>query len=53
LGHIASDCLNRKVITLAEWESIKEDEEEEGREEIVVDEEESSEEEVTRADSKK
>ena len=33
LAHIASDCPNKKVITLAEWESIRKDDEEEGREE--------------------
>jgi len=34
LGHIVTDCPNRKVITLAEWEAVKEgdleDEKEEG-----------------------
>jgi len=29
LGHIASECPNRKVITLAEWAAVKEDFEEE------------------------
>jgi len=33
LGHIAADCPNRKVVTLAEWESLKEEEEEEPEEE--------------------
>ena len=32
LGHIASECPNRKVITLAEWTAVKEDFEEEERE---------------------
>jgi len=32
LGHIASKCPNRKVITLAEWETAKEDFEEEEKE---------------------
>ena len=49
MGHITFDCPNRKVITLTERESIKEDEEEEGREESVVDEEDSPKEEVTGA----
>jgi len=31
LGHIASECPNRKVITLAEWAAVKEDFEEEGK----------------------
>jgi len=29
LGHIASECPNRKVIALAEWAAVKEDFEEE------------------------
>ena len=29
LGHIASDCPNRRIISLAEWEANKEEEEEE------------------------
>jgi len=49
LGRIDSDWQNRKVITLAEWEYIKEDDEKEGREESMEDEE-SPKEEVTRAD---
>ena len=32
LGHIASECPNRKVITLAEWTTVKEDFEEEEHE---------------------
>jgi len=32
LGHIASECPNRKVITLAEWTAVKEDFEEEENE---------------------
>jgi len=39
-GHIASDCTNRRVVTLAEWESLKEEEEEgsieERHEEVVI-----------------
>ena len=50
LGHIASDCPNRKVITLAEWESVKEEEKDEEEEEAVAEEEENPEEEVTGAD---
>jgi len=46
LGHIASDSPNRKVISLAEWESIKEEEEEE----TMEGEEASPKEEVTKAD---
>jgi len=29
LGHIASECPNRKVITLTEWAAVKEDFEDE------------------------
>ena len=47
LGHIASDCPNRKVITLAEWETMKEEEKEDVEEESVEEEEESPKEEVT------
>jgi len=50
LGNIASDCPNRKVISLAKWETIKEDDEDEGKEESVEKEEESPEEEVSGAD---
>jgi len=31
LGHIASECPNRRIISLAEWEANKEEEEEEDR----------------------
>jgi len=31
LGHIASECPNRRIISLAEWETNKEEEEEEDR----------------------
>ena len=42
LGHIATDCPNRKVITLAEWEAVKEEEKDvESQEELEGDEEES------------
>jgi len=50
LVHIASDCTNRKVISLVEWETMKEEEKEEKEEETVEEEEESPEEKVTRAD---
>ena len=50
LGHTAFDCPNRKVITLAEWQSVKEEEKEEEEEEAVEGEEEDLEEEVTGAD---
>jgi len=49
LGHIPSDCPNRKVISLAECESLKKEKEEE-EDEAVEEEEESPEEEVTRVD---
>jgi len=39
LGFIASGCLNRKVITLAEWETMKEYEKKEVEEESLEDEE--------------
>jgi len=51
LGHIASDCPNRKVVTLMEWQTVKDDEKEE-EEEVAVEEkeEEEVEDEVTGAD---
>jgi len=52
-GHIVTDCPNRKVITLAKWETLKEYEEEEMKEEKVEGEEESPKEELTRADEGK
>jgi len=48
LGHIPSDCPNRKVISLTEWESVKEEDKEEEEEET-----ESPEEEETGADEGK
>ena len=33
LGHIATDCQNRKVITLVKWEAMKEEEKEVEQEE--------------------
>ena len=50
LGHLASDCPNRKVISLGEWESVKQEEKKEEDEETVEEEEESLEEEVTGVD---
>ena len=44
LGHIASDCPNRKVITLAEWTNVKEVFEEEHEEEEEPESEEAQEE---------
>ena len=29
LGHITSDCLNRRIITLVEWDAIREEDKEE------------------------
>jgi len=46
LGHIDVDCPNRKVITLAEWEVVKEDNLEEEKEEGVDGEGEETQEEV-------
>ena len=46
LGHIASDCPNRKVITLAEWATVKEEFEEEEKEDDFEDELEETQEEV-------
>jgi len=44
LGHIAADCLKQKVITLAEWEVVKEEEKEvEPKEDLKEKEEESQE----------
>jgi len=48
LGLLAFDCPNRKVISLDEWESAKEEEKEEEEEE-AMEEEENLEEEVTGA----
>jgi len=35
LGHIVADCPNRKVITLVEWVTLKEDDLEDEKEEGV------------------
>jgi len=35
LSHIVADCLNRRVITLAEWDALKEDVVEEEKEEDI------------------
>ena len=50
LGHIASDYQNQKIIPLAEWETVKEEEKEDEEEEGVEEEEESPTEEVTGVD---
>ena len=50
LGHIVSNCPNRKVITLTKWETMKEHEKEEVEEESVENEEENPEVEVIKAD---
>ena len=50
LGHIASDCPNRKVITLAEWTNVKEVFEEEHEEEEEPESEEAQEEVEEEAD---
>ena len=44
LGHLASDCPNRRIISLADWEANKEEEEKEGR--MLCSREEAQEEEV-------
>jgi len=44
LGHIASDFPNRKFISSAEWETVKEEKKEEKEEETVEEDEESPEE---------
>ena len=49
LGHVASDCPNRKVIFFGRWESMKGEEKEEEEEETVKEEEKGPEEEVTGA----
>ena len=43
LGHIASNCPNQKVITLTEWETLKEDDLEGKKEEGEENQEESEE----------
>ena len=40
LGHIASECPNRRIISLAEWETCKEEEEEEDKEVSLMEEQE-------------
>jgi len=46
LGHIAFDCPNRKVITLPEWETMKEEEKKDVEEDNMEEEEEEPGEEV-------
>ena len=50
LGHVAADCPNRRVITLAEWDAVKEDVVEEETEESVETPEEEEEEVIAEAD---
>jgi len=50
LGHIAADCPNRRVITLAEWDAMKEEVAEEEKEESVEATEEKKEEVIAEAD---
>jgi len=50
LGHIATDCPNRWVITLAEWDAVKEEVAEEEKEESVEATEEEEEEIIAEAD---
>jgi len=46
LGYIVADHPNREVITLAEWQAVKEDETKEEKEENLVEDEEENQEEV-------
>jgi len=46
LSHIASECPNRKIITLAEWDVIKEAEVEGEKEVHLMEEQDESQEEV-------
>lgn len=51
LSHIASDCPNRTIITLAEWEAVKEEEvEEEKKVHLMKEQDESQEGVVEEAD---
>jgi len=50
LGHIATDCPNRTVITLAEWDAVKEEVAEEEKEETIEANEEEEEEIIAKAD---
>jgi len=36
IGHLAPDCTNTRIVTLAEWEAIKEEEIEEEKEKEVM-----------------
>jgi len=50
LGHVATDCPNRRVITLAEWDAVKEEVAEEEKEESIEILEEEEEEIIAEAD---
>ena len=50
LGHITADCTNRRVITLAEWDAVKEEVSEEEKEESIEAIEEEEEEIIAEAD---
>jgi len=50
LGHVAADCPNRRVITLAEWDAVKEEVVEEEKDESVETLEEEEEEVIDEAD---
>jgi len=50
LGHIAADCPNCRVITLAEWDAVEEEVAEEEKEESVEATEEEEEEVIAEAD---
>ena len=46
LGHIASDCPNRRIMTLAEWDAIRKEDKEEEQKEDEEEEQEDEHEEV-------
>jgi len=49
LGHITADCPNRRVITLAEWDAVKEEVVEEEKEKDIESPKEEEEEVITEA----
>jgi len=49
LGHIASDCPNRRIITLAEWDAIREEDKEDEQKEDEEEQQEDKQEEVIEA----
>jgi len=53
LGHVAADCPNRRVITLAEWDAVKEEVVEEETEESVEIPEEEEEKVIAEADEER